>query len=88
MPSHSWPWSVATGKKVWELSKVISKWKTPTVWQHAEKQYVINIIAHSPITQGVIIVNKDLRNVPEKAANSWPHRAESTGYPEQFYYGK
>jgi len=56
--------------------------------QHAEKQYVINIIAHSPITQGVIIVNKDLRNVPEKAANSWPHRAESTGYPEQFYYGK
>ena len=54
--------------------------------QHAEKQYVINVIAHSPITQGTIIVNARLRNVPETAANSWPHRAESTGYPEQFFY--
>ena len=54
--------------------------------QHADKQYVINVIAHSPFTQGTIIVNANLRNVPEQAANSWPHRAESTGYPEQFFY--
>ena len=56
--------------------------------QHAKEQYIINVIAHSPFTQGTIIVNSKLRNVPEQAANSWPHRAESTGYPSQFYYGQ
>ena len=52
----------------------------------AEEQYFINIIAHSPATQGTNIVSKGLGNVPEKAANSWPHRTLSTAFPEQFYW--
>ena len=55
---------------------------------HAEEQYVLNIVANSPVTQGVHVVNDDMRNVPAQAANSWPHRTPSTGYPEQFYYAK
>ncbi len=52
----------------------------------AEQQYFINIIAHSPATQGTNIVSNGLGNVPETAANSWPHRTPSTAFPEQFYW--
>ena len=52
----------------------------------AEQQYFINIIAHSPATQGTNIVSTGLGNVPETAANSWPHRTPSTAFPEQFYW--
>jgi len=52
----------------------------------AEEQYFINIIAHSPATQGTNIVSTGLGNVPETAANSWPHRTPSTAFPEQFYW--
>jgi len=56
--------------------------------QLASKQYHINLIANSPATQGVLIVKDGLINVPEKAANSWPARTPSTGYPEQFFWAK
>jgi peptide/nickel transport system substrate-binding protein len=54
----------------------------------ADKQYHINVIANSPATQGVLIVKDQLINVPEKAANSWPARTPSTGYPEQFFWDR
>ena len=56
--------------------------------QLADKQYHINVIANSPATQGVLIVKDQLINVPEKAANSWPARTPSTGYPEQFFWDR
>jgi len=52
----------------------------------AEQQYFINLIKHSPATQGTNIVSNGLGNVPESAANSWPHRTPSTAFPEQFYW--
>ena len=53
---------------------------------HAERQYILNIFAQSAAQHGVIIVKDGLMNVPEQAANSWPHRQPSTGYPVQFYW--
>ena len=52
----------------------------------AEQQYFINLIKHSPATQGTNIVSNGLGNVPQSAANSWPHRTPSTAFPEQFYW--
>jgi outer membrane protein assembly factor BamB len=46
-----------TGKKVWELSKVISKWKTPTVWQHADKQYLLCATGGTPGTAKLNLVD-------------------------------
>ena len=31
----------ATGKRKWELQKVISRWNTPTVWRHENKDYLL-----------------------------------------------
>jgi outer membrane protein assembly factor BamB len=31
----------ATGKRKWELPKVISRWNTPTVWRHEKKDYLL-----------------------------------------------
>ena len=53
---------------------------------HAERQYILNIFAQSAAQHGVVIVKDGLMNVPEQAANSWPHRQPSTGYPVQFYW--
>jgi peptide/nickel transport system substrate-binding protein len=38
--------------------------------------------------QGVVVVNKDLKNVPEKAGNDWPLRTPGNARIEQFYYAK
>ncbi len=54
----------------------------------AEAQYTIGVAGLSPMIQGVIVKNKDLRNVPDAAANSWPHRTPNTGFPEQWYYDR
>ena len=31
----------STGKRKWELPEVISRWSTPTVWQHEKKEYLL-----------------------------------------------
>ena len=31
----------ATGKRKWELQKVISRWSTPTVWRHENQEYLL-----------------------------------------------
>jgi peptide/nickel transport system substrate-binding protein len=50
------------------------------------QQYIIGVAGLSPMVQGVIIKNEDLRNVPEVAANDWPLRTGATAFPEQFFY--
>ena len=46
----------------------------------------ITTVGGSPMIQGTYAVNEKLRNVPALAANAWPVRTPSTGYPEQFWY--
>jgi peptide/nickel transport system substrate-binding protein len=48
----------------------------------------IGIVGLSPMVQGVIVTNANLRNVPETGGNDWPLRTPSTGYPEQFFYAQ
>ena len=54
--------------------------------QLVDRQYNIGIVGLSPMTQGVLVVNNRLQNVPEKAANDWPVRSPSTGFPEQWWF--
>ncbi|MEM7031469.1 MAG: ABC transporter substrate-binding protein [Chloroflexota bacterium] len=54
----------------------------------AENVYNIGIVGLSPMVQGVIVTNVNLRNVPEVGGNDWPLRTPSTGYPEQFWYAE
>ena len=51
-----------------------------------ENQYNIGIVGLSPMVQGVIVTNNDLKNVPDEAGNDWPLRTPNTGFPEQWYY--
>jgi len=51
-----------------------------------DRQYNIGIVGLSPMTQGVLVVNNRVQNVPEKAANDWPVRSPSTGFPEQWWF--
>lgn len=50
--------------------------------------YNIGIVGLSPMVQGVLVTNADLRNVPEKGGNDWPLRTPSTAYPEQLFYAR
>jgi hypothetical protein len=38
------------------------------------------------MVKGVVVVNKNLGNVPEKAANLNAMRTPSTAFPEQWYW--
>ena len=51
-----------------------------------ENQYNIGIVGLSPMVQGVIVTNNDLKNVPDEAGNDWPLRTPNTGFPEQWYF--
>ena len=53
-----------------------------------ENQYNIGIVGLSPMVQGVIVTNNDLKNVPDEAGNDWPLRTPNTGFPEQWFYAK
>lgn len=53
-----------------------------------DNMYNIGIVGLSPMVQGVIVTNADLRNVPEKGGNDWPLRTPSTAYPEQLFYAQ
>jgi len=50
--------------------------------------YNIGIVGLSPMVQGVVVVDGDLRNVPEQAGNDWPLRTPATAFPEQLYYAQ
>jgi len=53
---------------------------------HAENLWATVITGTSPMSSGVMIVNANLRNVPEFAGNSWNWRHPSTAFPETFFY--
>ena len=51
-----------------------------------ENQYNIGIVGLSPMVQGVIVTNNDLKNVPDDLGNDWPLRTPSNAFPEQWFY--
>jgi peptide/nickel transport system substrate-binding protein len=56
------------------------------IW--ADNIYQIGTVGLTAMVQGVVVVNKDLKNVPEKAGNDWPLRTPGNARIEQFYYAK
>jgi peptide/nickel transport system substrate-binding protein len=54
---------------------------TDNVWE-------IGTVGLTPLVQGVIVVNEDLRNVPETAANDWPLRSPGNTRLEQFFFAQ
>jgi peptide/nickel transport system substrate-binding protein len=51
-----------------------------------EQQYEIGIIGMSPMVQGVVVVNSQLGNVPEKLNNDWPLRTPGNGLTETWFF--
>ncbi|MBM3128349.1 MAG: ABC transporter substrate-binding protein [Chloroflexi bacterium] len=64
-----------------KLGKEIYQIWTDNIWQ-------IGTVGLTAMIQGVVVVNKDLKNVPAKAGNDWPLRTPGNARIEQFYYAK
>jgi peptide/nickel transport system substrate-binding protein len=56
------------------------------IW--AENVWEIGTVGLTPMVQGVVVVNENLRNVAEVAGNDWPLRTPGNTRPEQFFYAK
>jgi peptide/nickel transport system substrate-binding protein len=50
--------------------------------------YGIGTVGLTPMIQGVVVVNEDLRNVPLVVANDWPLRTPGDARPEQFFFDR
>ena len=54
------------------------------IW--ADNIWEMGTVGLTPMVQGVIVVNENLRNVPETAGNDWPLRTPGNARPEQFFF--
>jgi peptide/nickel transport system substrate-binding protein len=50
--------------------------------------YGIGTVGLTPMIQGVVVVNEDLKNVPLVVANDWPLRTPGDARPEQFFFDR
>jgi len=48
--------------------------------------YEVGIVGLTPLSQGVVVVNNNLMNVPKVIGNDWPPRAPGNAQPETFYF--
>lgn len=53
-----------------------------------DQGYEIGTIGLSPMVQGVVVLNNNLRNVPKTVGNDWPLRTPGNARPEQWYFAK
>jgi peptide/nickel transport system substrate-binding protein len=56
------------------------------IW--SDNVYEIGTVGLTPMVQGVVVANADLRNIPEVAGNDWPLRTPGDTRPEQYYYAQ
>ena len=56
------------------------------IW--ADNVFEIGTVGLTPSVQGVVVVNENLRNVPEVAGNDWPLRTPGDTRPEQYFYAQ
>lgn len=54
----------------------------------ADQVYEIGTVGLTPMVQGVVVVNANLRNVPAVAGNDWPLRTPGDTRPEQYFYAQ
>ncbi len=50
--------------------------------------YEIGTVGLTPLVQGVVVINNNLKNVPDTLGNDWPLRTPGNANPEQFYFSK
>ena len=63
------------------LAKELFKIWADNVWE-------IGTVGMTPMIQGVLVANDNLRNVPEVAGNDWPLRTPGDTRLEQYFYAK
>ena len=56
------------------------------VW--ADNVWEIGTVGMTPMIQGVLVANDNIRNVPEVAGNDWPLRTPGDTRLEQYFYAK
>ncbi len=64
-----------------ELAQQLFKIWADNVWE-------IGTVGLTPMVQGVIVVNDNLRNVPAIAGNDWPLRTPGDTRPEQYFFAQ
>jgi peptide/nickel transport system substrate-binding protein len=64
-----------------ELAHELFELWTDQVWE-------VGTVGLTPMVQGVIVANADLRNVPEVAGNDWPLRTPGNTRPEQYFFAQ
>lgn len=64
-----------------ELAHELFRIWTDNVWE-------IGTVGLTPMVQGVVVANENLRNVPEVAGNDWPLRTPGNTRLEQYYFAQ
>jgi peptide/nickel transport system substrate-binding protein len=64
-----------------ELAHELFQIWTDNVWE-------IGTVGLTPMVQGVIVANVNLRNVPEVAGNDWPLRTPGNTRLEQYFFAQ
>ncbi len=64
-----------------ELAQELFRLWADNVWE-------IGTVGLTPAVQGVVVVNKNLMNVPAVAGNDWPLRTPGDTRPEQYFYAQ
>jgi peptide/nickel transport system substrate-binding protein len=64
-----------------ELAHELFRIWTDNVWE-------IGTVGLTPMVQGVVVANLDLRNVPETAGNDWPLRTPGNSRLEQYFFAR
>jgi peptide/nickel transport system substrate-binding protein len=77
---------IDTGKTVGTKEQTALAQELFTLW--ADQAYEIGTIGLTPLVQGVVVINNDLKNVPETLGNDWPLRTPGNANPEQFYFAQ
>jgi len=62
-----------------EIAQELFKLWADNVWE-------IGTVGLTPMVQGVVVVNDNMKNVPAVAGNDWPLRTPGDTRPEQFFY--
>lgn len=77
---------IDTGKTVGADEQVELAKELFTLW--ADQAYEIGTVGLTPLVQGVVVINNDMKNVPETLGNDWPLRTPGNANPEQFYFAQ
>jgi peptide/nickel transport system substrate-binding protein len=57
-----------------------------TIW--ADNIWEIGTVGLTPMIQGVLVANDNLRNIPEVAGNDWPLRTPGDTRLEQYFFAQ